>query len=61
MTTLEFRSHWNVIKGKLKQKYADLTDDDLMYVEGREEELLGRLQRKLCRTEEELWEEIEKM
>ena len=46
------------IKGKLKQKYADLTDDDLLYEEGKDDELLGRLQRKLGKTIEEVKEEI---
>lgn len=61
MTTLQFRGNWNIIKGKLKQKYADLTDDDLWYAEGKEDELLGRLQRKLVLTEEELRDEIDRM
>lgn len=46
------------IKGKLKQKYADLTDDDLTFAEGKDDELLGRLQKKLGRTKEELRKEI---
>ncbi|MFN4000411.1 CsbD family protein [Algoriphagus sp.] len=46
-TKLQMKGSWNEVKGKLKQKYADLTDDDLLYEEGKEDELLGRLQRKL--------------
>jgi len=46
--------NWNVIKGKLKQQYADLTDNDLMYQEGKEDELLGRLERKTGETKENL-------
>src|SRR5690625_254349 len=46
------------IKGKLKQLYADLTDDDLQYVDGKEDELLGRLQEKLGKSREELTSEI---
>ena len=42
------------MKGKLKQKYAQLTDDDLMYAKGKEDELLGRLQKKLGQKEEEV-------
>ena len=58
MTTLEIKGSWNEIKGKLKQKYADLTDNDLTFAEGKDEELLGRLQKKLGRTKEELRAEI---
>ncbi len=47
--------------GKLKQKYANLTDDDLLFAEGKEDELLGRLQNKLGKTKEEIRELIEKM
>jgi uncharacterized protein YjbJ (UPF0337 family) len=47
------------VKGKLKQKYAELTDDDLTYAEGKEDELLGRLQKRTGRTQEELRREIE--
>ena len=49
----------NEVKGKLKQKYAELTDDDLTYAEGKEDELLGRLQKRTGRTREELRREIE--
>lgn len=61
MTKLELKGSWNEIKGKLKQKYADLTDDDLTFAEGKEEELLGRLQKKMGRTKEELRKEIESL
>lgn len=56
--TLE--GNWNVIKGKLKQKYSDLTDDDLTFAEGKEDELYGRLQKKLGKTKDEIKREIEK-
>lgn len=49
-----FRGNWDQIKGKLKQKYANLTDDDLMYVEGKEDETLGRIEKKLGKSREEL-------
>lgn len=49
-----FRGNWDQIKGKLKQKYADLTDDDLLYVEGKEDETLGRIEKKLGKSREEL-------
>ena len=58
MTKLEIKGTWNEIKGKLKQKYAELTDDDLTFVEGKDDELIGRLQKKLGRTKEEIREEI---
>nr|WP_287937874.1 CsbD family protein [Algoriphagus sp.] len=57
-TKLKIEGSWKEIKGKLKQKYAELTDDDLMYEEGQTEELLGRLQRKLGRSIDEIKEEI---
>jgi uncharacterized protein YjbJ (UPF0337 family) len=60
MNTLEIKGDWNIIKGKLKKTYAKLTDDDLAYVKGGEEELLGRLQKKTGRTKEEIRREIEK-
>lgn len=58
MTKLEFKGNWNEIKGKLKQKYADLTDDDLTFAEGKEDELLGRLQQRVGKSKEELRREI---
>jgi uncharacterized protein YjbJ (UPF0337 family) len=61
MNTLQIKGNWNEIKGKLKSKYAKLTDDDLLYVEGKEDELMGRLQQKLGRTKEELQDEIDKL
>ena len=45
MNTLEIKGDWNIIKGKLKQKWANLTDNDLRYTEGQQEELVGRLQK----------------
>ena len=59
MTKLEIKGNWNEIKGKLKQKYGQLTDDDLTFVEGREDELLGRMQQRLGKNKEELRREIE--
>ncbi|HCA80940.1 MAG TPA: general stress protein CsbD [Bacteroidetes bacterium] len=54
MNTYTFKGNWNELAGKLKQQYANLTDDDLLLKEGKEEELLGRLQQKLGKTKEEL-------
>ena len=49
---------WKEIKGKLKQRFTNLTDDDLAFAEGKERELLGRLQKKLGKSAEELREMI---
>lgn len=46
MDSLDLKGRWNVLKGKVKQQYADWTDDDLLYVEGKEDELYGRLQKR---------------
>ena len=59
MTKLQIKGNWNEIKGKLKQKYAQLTDDDLTFAEGKEDELLGRLQQRLGKGKEEVRREIE--
>jgi uncharacterized protein YjbJ (UPF0337 family) len=59
MTKLQFKGGWNEVKGKLKQKYGQLTDDDLSFAEGKDEELLGRLQQKLGKTKEDLRRELE--
>ncbi len=59
MNELQVKGNWNEIKGKLKKKYAQLTDDDLKYAEGEADEFLGRLQKKTGKTKEELKAEIE--
>ena len=61
MTKLVFKGSWNQTKGKLKQKYGQLTDDDLTFAEGKDEELLGRLQKKLGKSKEELRRELESL
>ena len=58
---LQMKGSWNEVKGKLKQKYGQLTDDDLTFAEGKDDELLGRLQKRLGRTKDELRSEIEEM
>lgn len=60
-TTDKIKGNWNMIKGKLKQQYGDLTDDDLTYAEGKEDELLGRIQRKTGRSKEEVKEFIDQL
>jgi uncharacterized protein YjbJ (UPF0337 family) len=52
MTTLEIKGDWNITKGKLKEKWATLTDNDLAYVAGQQEELLGRIQKRTGETRE---------
>lgn len=54
MDRLEIKGKWNKIKGKLKQNYGQLTDDDLRYEEGREDELIGRIQERTGRTRQEI-------
>ena len=61
MTKLVLKGSWNEVKGKLKQKYAQLTDDDLLFSEGKDDELLGRLQTKLGQTKEEVRKAIEEL
>ena len=61
MTKLQFKGGWNEVKGKLKQKYGQLTDDDLTFAEGKDDELLGRLQIKLGKSKEDLRREIESL
>ena len=56
MNDLTIEGNWNQVKGKLKQKYSDLTDDDLKFQEGKEDELYGRLQTKLGKTKDEIKE-----
>ena len=52
MNTLESKGDWNITKGKLKQKWAKLTDDDLQFAEGKHDELLGRIQKRTGETRE---------
>jgi len=54
MDNLRWKGNWNVLKGKIKQQYADITDDDLLYEEGQEEELIGRLQERTGKAREEV-------
>jgi uncharacterized protein YjbJ (UPF0337 family) len=58
---LQMKGNWNEIKGKLKQKYGQLTDDDLTFADGKEDELLGRLQKRLGKSRDQLRSEIEQM
>lgn len=57
----ELKGNWNELKGKLKQKFGMLTDSDLLFSEGKQDEMLGRLQTKLGRTKEEIHKIISEM
>ena len=57
----ELKGNWNEISGKLKQKFALLTDNDLLLIEGKQEEMLGRIQVRLGKTKEELQSIIESL
>jgi uncharacterized protein YjbJ (UPF0337 family) len=61
MNKLQFKGGWNEVKGKLKQKYGLLTDNDLTFAQGKDEELLGRLQQRIGKSKEELRKEIESL
>ena len=61
MTNLQIKGSWNEVKGKLKQKYGQLTDNDLTFADGKEDELLGRLQQRLGKSKEDLRKEIESL
>jgi uncharacterized protein YjbJ (UPF0337 family) len=61
MNKLQIKGSWYELKGKLKQQYGNLTDDDLVFTEGKEDELLGRLQKKLGKSKDEVRQMIEKL
>jgi uncharacterized protein YjbJ (UPF0337 family) len=61
MNTTELKGNWNEQKGKLKKKFAVLTDNDLMFEEGKKEEMLGKLQIKLGKSKEELQKILEEL
>jgi len=60
-TTDKIKGNWNTIKGKLKQQYGDLTDDDLVYAEGKEDEMLGRIQKRTGESKEKLKDFIDRI
>jgi uncharacterized protein YjbJ (UPF0337 family) len=61
MEKMIIKGDWNVLKGKLKQLYGSLTDDDLIYIKGKEEELVGRIQKKIGKTKQHVRELISKL
>ena len=60
MTTLTAKGNWNIAKGKLKQKFAQLTDDDLQYIEGKQDELIGRIQKRTGQARERIEHAVDK-
>lgn len=54
MDKMEIKGRWNEWKGRIKQEYADVTDDDVKYEEGKEDELFGRLQKKTGKAKDDL-------
>lgn len=61
LNSIRAKARWNQIKGELKSEYAELTDDDLAYIEGKEDELIGRLQERLSKTKDEVTSELKKI
>jgi uncharacterized protein YjbJ (UPF0337 family) len=61
MNTLEIKGDWNITKGKLKQKWATLTDDELQFVEGKSDELIGRIQKHTGETREAVEKAIKEL
>ena len=61
MDKLEIKGRWNEVKGKLKQEYGDLTDEDLKYSEGKEDELVGRIQRKTGESKDKIMQKIREL
>ena len=60
MENLQLKGKWNQVKGKLKEKYANLTDDDLLYEEGKDDQLWGRLQQKTGKAADDIKREVRK-
>lgn len=60
-TTLKLKGNWNELKGKAKQQYGQLTDDDLIYEEGKDDELVGRIQKKIGKTKDEVIDWIQNL
>jgi uncharacterized protein YjbJ (UPF0337 family) len=54
MSTLAAKGNWNIAKGKMKQKLAQLTDDDLQFIEGKEDEMIGRIQKRTSQSRQKI-------
>jgi len=61
MIKLKARGDWNVLKGKLKQRFGNLTDNDLIFIQGKEEELIGRIQQKIGKSKQEIQDLLSKL
>jgi len=61
MNKYQWKGKWNIIKGKLKKKYANLTDDDLKYIEGQEDEVLGKIQKRTGDSKAEIEAYIDRL
>lgn len=59
MNKLEMKGNWNIAKGKLKKKWANLTDDDLRFSEGQQDELIGRIQKRTGQTRDQVERAVE--
>ena len=46
--------YWDSMKGKLKQSFGELTDDDLLFEEGKEDEFWGRVELKVGKSKDEI-------
>jgi len=57
----KLKGNWNELKGKIKQQYGQLTDDDLVYEDGKDDELIGRIQKKIGKTKEQVIDWIQKL
>lgn len=61
LNSIRAKARWNQIKGELKSEYADLTESDLTYIEGKEDELIGNLQERLSKTKDEVMSELKRI
>jgi uncharacterized protein YjbJ (UPF0337 family) len=61
MPTTKTEGSWNELKGKLKQSFASLTDDDLLYEEGQQDEMWGKIQKKVGKTKDEIKKFLDKI
>jgi uncharacterized protein YjbJ (UPF0337 family) len=61
MNTTELKGDWEVQKAKLKQRFAELTDNDLMFIDGKKDEMLGKIQIKLGKTKDQLRDILDKL
>lgn len=60
MNSDQLEGKWKQIKGQFKQKYGEVTNDDVTYAEGKFDDMLGRLQERTGKTKEQIKDEIDK-